>query len=76
MAQATGLTKTNASVPGELDSDGGKLVYMYLEVHRNADISQISEDLALGITTLCPLLETLEARGYITREGDEFTIVD
>lgn len=74
MSQAHGIQASRCDVLAELESAPAKLIYLYLDVHGQASLETISEELALPFITICGLLETLEDRGLIERSNDSYRI--
>ena len=74
MSQAHGMQVSRCDVLAELESAPAKLLYLYLDVHGEATLETISEELALPFITICGLLETLESRGHIERTNDTYRI--
>lgn len=72
MSQVDPATKARRKIPEELDSARGKLVYLYLDFTGESSLDELSTALDLPLITLCGLLETLEGRGLIVREGDRY----
>ena len=70
MSRAERVTDKGLDLPPELESARAKLVYLYLDVNGQARIDEMTEDLGLPMMTVCSLLETLEDKGLIDRDGD------
>ncbi|MFB6133560.1 MAG: helix-turn-helix domain-containing protein [Halanaeroarchaeum sp.] len=60
------------SLPGELESPRGKLVYLYLTQSGGATLADLKEGLGLGSLTLYSVLKTLRERGLVTRHDGRF----
>lgn len=74
MSQVEQTMSTRQAVPEALDSSQGKLVYLYLTVAGEASLDELSEALDLPLISLCGLVETLETRGILMREGDRYRV--
>lgn len=62
------------SVPVELESAGTKLVYVYLDAAGGATIDDLRESLGMKTITLYPLLDSLEKRNVVERDGDTYLL--
>ena len=74
MSQVHGMQANRCDVLAELESAAAKLIYLYLDVHGQASLETISEELALPFITICGLVQTLEDRGLIERSSDSYRI--
>lgn len=63
------------AVPEDVTSTGGKLVYVYLSSVVEATVGRIAEALGLKHIDLLPVLSSLQAAGYVERDGDTCRIV-
>lgn len=72
---SVGESRSEAAIealPEELDSPRAKLVYLYLSVDDDASVADLQESLGLKKITLFSILETLQRRDLIEREGDSY----
>lgn len=60
------------TLPEELGSPRAKLVYLYLDVADEAAIADLQETLGLKKITLFSILDSLERRNLIERNGDAY----
>lgn len=60
------------TLPDELQSARGKLVYLYLVQSEGATLADLKADLDLGALTVYSVLKTLRERGLVRREEDRF----
>ena len=72
MSQVEPAMKACRPIPDELESARGKLVYLYLEVSGDASLDELANALDLPLITLCSLLDTLESRGIVRRDGNRY----
>lgn len=61
------------SLPRDLESPRGKLVYLYLAQAEAATLAELQDALDLGALTLYSVLKTLRDRGLVERDGERFT---
>ncbi|MFB6124341.1 MAG: helix-turn-helix domain-containing protein [Halanaeroarchaeum sp.] len=61
------------SLPSDLESPRGKLVYLYLAHAETATLAELQDGLDLGALTLYSVLKTLRDRGLVERDGERFT---
>lgn len=66
------IRQTPKTLPGELQSPRGKLVYLYLVQSDGATLADLKADLDLGALTVYSVLKTLRERGLVRREADRF----
>ncbi|WP_235272138.1 helix-turn-helix domain-containing protein [Halanaeroarchaeum sulfurireducens] len=66
------IQQTPKSLPGELQSPRGKLIYLYLVQSDGATLSDLKEHLDLGALTLYSVLKTLRERGLVRKDDDRF----
>lgn len=64
----------SVSVPDTLTSDGAKLVYLYLQVTGESTLREIDQSLELKTISLLPILNALEAKNLVDREGDSYLV--
>ena len=67
-------TTTIDQLPAELDSSNSKLVYLYLNTAEEATITDLQTTLDMKQLALFPVLDTLEGKGLIERDGETFTV--
>lgn len=58
------------TVPDEITSSDGKLVYVYVHLHDGVDINELHSCLGLSRLTIIGLIEILSDYGVISRDGD------
>lgn len=63
------------TVPEDVTSNGGKLVYVYLSSVVEATVGHIAEALGLKHIDLLPVLASLQEAGYVERDGDTCRVV-
>jgi hypothetical protein len=61
---------TNVSIPEQISSSTGKLVYLYLGVSGGASVGDLSSDLGLGALTASAVAETLREKAVVERRRD------
>ena len=66
------MRQSSKSLPGELQSPRGKLVYLYLVQSGGATLTDLKEALNVGALTLYSVLKTLRERGLVRQKEDEF----
>lgn len=59
--------------PDELDSDGSKLVYLYLNVVGEATVTEMQSTLNKKQLALYPVLDTLESHDLVEQDGETYT---
>ena len=64
------------AIPAGIESAQAKLVYLYLCTCGNSTLEDLHEDLDIPILTLYTLLDTLESRQLITRQGRFYRLLD
>ena len=62
----------SVSVPAELTSDGTKLVYLYLRINGESTLSDLNQSLEMKTISLLPILNTLETKDLVSREGNTY----
>jgi len=62
----------SVSVPPELTSDGTKLVYLYLRVNGESTLHDLNQSLEMKTISLLPILNTLETKELVSREGNTY----
>lgn len=67
--------QTTNSLPGELQSPRGKLVYLYLLQTGGGTVADLRSGLDLDSLTLYSVLKTLRNRGLVQKESDRFVTV-
>lgn len=60
------------TLPDGLESPRAKLVYLYLLVAEDRTIAGIQEALGVPKLTLLSVLDALDGRGLVERDGDAF----
>lgn len=68
--------ETIEQLPTELDSDGSKLVYLYLNVVGEATVTEMQSTLNKKQLALYPVLDTLESRDLIEQDGETYTFAN
>lgn len=63
---------SSLSIPHELSTPYGKLVYLYLWLERRTDVGTLSRELDVPQIRLYPVLRHLVDNGHATCEGPEF----
>ena len=66
------IRQTTNTLPGELQSPRGKLVYLYLHQSDGATVPDLKADLDLDSLTLYSVLKTLRERELVRKESDRF----
>ncbi|SEO45050.1 Sugar-specific transcriptional regulator TrmB [Halogranum amylolyticum] len=69
-SQLTLDTTPQNAIPGTLTSPATKLVYLYLQTRENRTITDLTEDLGLQKISLYPILQSLESKGLVHRDGE------
>jgi sugar-specific transcriptional regulator TrmB len=64
------MNRARTAVPSELRSPRAKLVYLYLETHGDATVSELQEGLAMRKLALYSILEALGERGLVEPDAD------
>lgn len=72
MSQVERVGRERVAVPVELESARAKLIYLYLDRAREAGIDEIAEDLEMPLIALCRILNTLEEKGLVVRDGERY----
>jgi hypothetical protein len=75
MKQTPERTTQDVTVPSGIDSPTGKLCYTYLSVSGPSTIGELTSALELRRLDLFPLLERLQEREWVLREGEQYTVV-
>lgn len=57
-----------------IESDCGKLVYLYLETNGGATVAELKSALDISQLRLYPLLRSLDERGFITRQAERYVV--
>jgi hypothetical protein len=70
-ATTLGRADATPTVPSTLESPQGKLVYVYLAATREATVDALAADLGMRKLGLLTVLSTLEANGYVERDGPD-----
>lgn len=65
---------TGDPLPTSLDSSNSKLVYLYLNTREDATVTELRSALDMKQLALFPVLQTLESKGLITRDGETFAL--
>ncbi|MFB6082067.1 MAG: helix-turn-helix domain-containing protein [Halanaeroarchaeum sp.] len=68
------IRQTPNSLPAEVESPRGKLVYLYLTQVGEATLAELQDGLDLGALTLYSVLKTLRERGLVERRDDRFSV--
>lgn len=70
------LTETAAptQLPRDIRSSEGKLVYLYLATKGGATLEELENALAMKKLALYSILETLQDRGLVDKEADEYVL--
>jgi predicted transcriptional regulator len=64
------------SLPEELESSRGKLVYLYLQVRGATTIDELKAELDLQLLTLYGLLDRLRENGFVTKTEGRWLVSD
>lgn len=64
-------TDRTPTVPSTIESAQSKLVYVYLATAREATVDELAAALDMRKLGLFTVLATLEAHGYVERDGPE-----
>lgn len=72
--QQTVSHELQSAVPNTLTSPATKLVYLYLQTGERRTIDDLTENLGLQKISLYPLLQSLESKGLISRDGEHVTV--
>ena len=67
-------TRTLDQLPAELDSSNSKLVYLYLSTAGKATVGDLQSTLGMKQLALFPILQTLEGKDLIERDGETYTL--
>ncbi len=59
-------------LPETVESPRGKLVYLYLQFHEGATVEELRDGLDLQRITLFSVLKTLEERGVVEQDDEEY----
>jgi len=65
-------TTDQTTVPTEIDSPRGKLVYHSLDAAGTGSVDDLSDRLGMGKMTLLSVLATLEGRGFVDRRDGQY----
>lgn len=69
MTSLQAIQRRRLAVPDSLESARAKLIYLYLRTCGNSTLEDLHEDLDIPILSLYSLLDELEGRDMITRQG-------
>lgn len=69
------LTHDRTVIPTEIESDGSKLVYLYLHATGEATIEDLRSALDMKRLALYPVLDTLSSAGLVARDGETYAVV-
>jgi DNA-binding MarR family transcriptional regulator len=69
------VRQTTNSLPGELQSPRGKLVYLYLLQTGGGTVADLRRALDLDALTLYSVLKTLRDRDLVQKEANRFVTV-
>lgn len=69
---ADATTVDPVAVPDSIDSPQAKLVYLYLRTTAGATVEELDDSLDLKRLALFPVLDTLESRDLIDRDGERY----
>ncbi|QLG50531.1 MarR family transcriptional regulator [Natrinema halophilum] len=72
---STATTGLDVSLPTDLDSARGKLVYLYLAANDGASADDLCTDLAVTKGTALSIIGTLRERGYLVQTDDRYELV-
>jgi predicted transcriptional regulator len=64
-------SRESEGIPTEIDADGSKLVYFFLDVRGAATVAELSESLGMTKLSLYSILDTLSTKELV--EGDGWT---
>ena len=65
--QLDGRYETAASIPEDIESPQGKLLYFYLSVRDGATVDDLCRDLCLDKGSVLSIVATLRERGHVER---------
>jgi predicted transcriptional regulator len=64
--------RTARVVPTDLEASESKLVYLFLATADGATVEDLHEALDIKRISLLPVLDTLDERGLVDRDGDAY----
>ena len=70
----TAVADLDVSIPDEIQSAQAKLVYLYVDLHREATLEQVRMDLELTTGTVLSVTNALRERGLLEREDGRFVV--
>lgn len=76
MTPSVQAARRRLAVPGSIESPRAKLIYLYLRSCGNSTLEDLHEDLDIPIMSLYSLLDELEGRELVTRQGRFYRLVD
>ncbi len=60
------------AVPTEIDADGSKLVYLFLDVRGASTVSELAESLDMTKLALYSILDALAGKDLVEGEGETY----
>lgn len=72
MSVGVSETRLDLDIPGGIESARAKLVYLYLSAVGGASVDELAERLGMQKLALFSVLATLDADGYVDRDGDRY----
>lgn len=67
-------TAQPTQLPRNIRSSEGKLVYLYLDMRGRATLDELEDALVMKKITLYSILETLQERGLVGKDADEYVL--
>ncbi|MEY7850335.1 MarR family transcriptional regulator [Natrarchaeobius sp. A-rgal3] len=62
------------TLPTDIESPQGKLVYLYLEAADGATVDDLNLALAMNKMSVLSVLDTLSSQGLVEKNGGEYTV--